>query len=875
MLAKKIYTPHFSYLHRLNIFLIVSLLYVCANAQSAEGASKTHIIYKVDTMPIPIKDSLPPETVIANSASDSSKSAIRLSPNAIESMVEYSASDSAINDLQHRYTYLFGDAVVRYQDMTLQAAYIEIDFAHNELYASGVADHWGNINGHPVFTQGETEYRAHEIKYNFSTRKGKITHVITMQEDGFVHGEQIKKINDSVAFLKSGKYTTCELENPHYEIRFTKAKLIQHDKVVTGPAYLSFEGVPAPLAIPFGFFPIEKGRKSGFVMPSIGESAGLGFYVQNLGFYFGISDNLDLLLAGDIYTRGSWAVKAVSDYVYRYKYKGQIQLAFSQTHAGEKLIDSTYRHSNDFKIYWDHKQDMKSNPTTRFNAHVDIVSSTYSKYNLSSVHDYLSNQYTSSINVSSSAKDIFYLDATLSYTQNTKTEKVNFKLPDVSMSVIQFYPFRKKDKAGTLKWFDNISMKWTSRFTGQIDTYDTLFFKPVTWQNFDLGMMHTIPLTIPVKIAKTINWNTSITLIEKWYLQSYTQNMSTDTANEMVTGTINKYFRRGFNALHDLNLSSALTTKIYLLYSFKKGGLKALRHVITPTLDFTYQPDLSGGTTDTYFNPITGENVQYSLFSDAIFGAVTGRTTAIARISFDNNIEIKIRSRRDTITGIKKIAIFDNVNVSMYYDFAADSLNWSPLTVTGRSTLFKQLYFTFNFAFDPYSINTNGVRIHQREWKVNHRLFRMSSANFSLALNWRMDQNTFNAKKKKTDENQNRWSATFNYTFTYGLTDNIYYYMLKDKSRYTKNMIHTLNVAGEIQVTKKWKLGFRTGYDFVGKDFSYTSLDIYRDLHCWEMSFNWIPFGYRKGWSFTINVKSSVLKDVLKYNLHHDFRDNL
>lgn len=879
MLAKKIYTFYFSYLHRSSIILIFSLLCFYAKTWAADCKPQSGTFYEHGIAMSAPCDSLPADTLATNFAPDSSKSVKRMSPNAIEAMVTYSATDSAIHDLQHKFTYLFGNAVVRYQDMELRADYIEIDFKHNELYASGVADSLGNISGNPVFIQGEATYRAHEIKYNFNTRKGKITNVITTENEGYVHGEQIKKINDSVAFLSHGKFTTCELDEPHYEIRFTKAKLIQHDKVVTGPAYLCFGGVPMPLAIPFGFFPIEKGRKSGIVMPSIGESAGLGFYVQNLGFYFGISDNFDLLLAGDIYTRGSWAVKAVSDYVYRYKCNGKVQLVFSQTFAGERLIDSTFRHSNDFKIYWEHKQDVKSHPTTRFNAHIDVVSSTYSKYNISSVRDYLSNQYTSSVNVSTSARNIFYMDATLSYSQNTRINKINLKLPDVSMSVIQFYPFRKKNKAGALKWYDNISMKWTSRFTGQIDTYDTLFFKPTTWEHINLGMMHTIPLTIPLKIAKLINWNTNITLVEKWYLQSRTQSMRADTVNGTVSGVIDKDFRRGFSALHDLGLSSELTAKVYLLYSFKKGWLKALRHVITPTLNFTCRPNLSGSTVDTYFNPITGKYVEYSRFSDAIFGSVEGKTTAIARLSFDNNIEIKVRSRRDTITGTKKIALFDNVNVSMSYNFAADSLNWSPLTVSGRSTLFRQLYFTFNFAFDPYVIGTNGIRLHQREWTVNHRLFRMSNANFNLSLNYRMDQNTFKNiknKEQKSDISQNNWSLTFNYTFTYGLTDNMRYYMMtRDDAKYLKQMIHTLNVAGEFHVTKKWRLGFTTGYDFVNRDFSYTSLDVYRDLHCWEMAFNWIPFGYRKGWSFTINVKSSVLKDVLKYNLHHDFRDNL
>ncbi|MBO4504611.1 MAG: LPS-assembly protein LptD [Bacteroidales bacterium] len=802
-----------------------------------------------------------------------------ISPNAIQSIVTYSAKDSTVNDLEQRYTYLFGDAMVKYEDMELYADYIEIDFKNNQLYASGVADSNGNIRGNPVFVQGSDQYRAREIKYNFSTHKGKITHVITTQDEGYVHGEQVKKMGDDVAFMKKGKYTTCELEDPHYEISFTKAKLIQHDKIVIGPAYLSFTGIPTPLAIPFGFFPLEKGRKSGLVMPTFGESNSLGFYIKDFGFYFAISDNIDLLLGGDIYTRGSWAVKAKSNYVFRYKCAGNAELGFYQTRVGDKL-DSTYRVSNDFKIYWDHKQDIKSHPRTRFNAHINIVSSNYSKYNLTSANDYLSNQFTSSVNVSTSAADIFYLDATLSYSQNTGQHTINFKLPDISMSVIQFYPFRKKNKAGALKWYDNISMKWSSQLTGQIDTYDSLFFKPQTWEQYNVGMQHTIPLTIPIKIAKLINWNTTATLIEKWYLQSYTREMTIDTLADVPTAMVNRNFRRGFYALHDVSVSTSLTTKVYLMYSFKKGGLQAIRHVVTPVLNFTYRPNLAGNTQGKYFNPITGEMVEYSYFDNAIFGTTNAQTQALAQISFGNNLEIKVRSRRDTINGFKKIPLIDNLNVSMSYNFAADSLRLSKLTLNGRSTIFRQLYLTYSFAFDPYIIGTNGRNINQFEWKENRRLLRFSSTNLSVAVNLRLDQNTFKKKnpdKKEQEKNKDRlpWYITFNYTFSYGINDNIYYYMLRDTNRYVNNMVHTINVMGEIHVTKKWKIGFTTGYDFIQKSMSYTSIDIYRDMHCWEMSFNWIPFGYRKGWGFTINVKAAVLKDVLKYSRPNDYRNNL
>lgn len=859
-----------SYFLRLFIALIFSVLYLYSSAQNVMPRQARRALVDSTIRGIPNPD-------YADSTGNSFQSPKIISQNAITSVVDYSARDSVVNDLQRRITILFGDAMVKYEDMELHADYIEIDFEHTEIYACGVADTNGHMFGYPVFSQGSDNYYAHEIKYNFTTKKGKISHVITTQDDGFIHGEHVKKMGDNVAYIKHGKYTTCELDHPHFEIDFSKAKVIQHDKILIGPAYLSFTGVPTPLALPFGFFPLDAQHKSGLVMPSFGQSGTMGFYLNDLGFYFAINDNIDLLLSADIYTRGSWALKAKSNYVFRYLCSGSVELAYARTLTGDRIDTANFKKSNNYKIYWDHKQDNKSHPRTRFTAHIDVQSSNYAKNVMTSAQDYLSNQFTSTVSLSTSAADIFFVDATVSYSQNTSTNTVNLKLPNLNMSVAQFYPFRKKNKAGKLKWYDNISMKWTSQLIGQINTLDSMFFKPITWQQFETGMMHTLPLTIPIKIAKTINWNTSVTLTERWYLQHYTREMVWDTTSSLPV--VEQHFNRKFGAVHDLSISSNLTTKVYVMYNFKKGGLNAIRHIITPTLNFTFQPNLNGMNIGQYVNPMTGDIVEYNYYDNSIFGGGTTKMSARAQITLGNNLEIKVRSRKDTITGLKKIPLIDNFNISMYYDFAADSLNWSNLTMSGRSTLFKQLFLTYSFIFDPYSINKEGRRVNITEWSANRRLLRFSSGTYSVSLNYRIDQNTFKAKDPDRQNARLPWSLTFNYTFTYGINDNLDYYRAiyynEEIKKYTNNMVHTLNVSGEINITKKWKVGFVTGYDFVQKSLSYTSIDIYRDMHCWEMSFNWIPTGYRKGWKFTINVKSSALRDVLKLNLHNDFRNNL
>lgn len=877
---------------RLIIVLILSVLSLFSVAQVAEPiAHQTEISLAEDS----IFNSFSDSTMTKNSQ-DSSKNSIRISPNALNEVVLYQCKDSIRFLIDHKKAILYTDGKTFYGDMELDADYTEISFDNNELFASGIADSVGFVTGNPVFKQGASQYRAQEIKFNFTTQKGKITNVITSEGEGYIHGKQVKKVSDSVSYIAHGQYTTCDLDHPHFQIKFTKAKVIQNSKIIMGPAYLSFGDIPTFLALPFGYFPLEKTRASGILMPTFGQSSVRGFFFENFGYYFGISDNFDLALQGDITTRGNWAAKVKSNYVFRYKCQGSLFLGFSQNFMGERHTPE-FSVVNGYKIYWDHKQDAKSHPVHRFSAHVDIVSSAYNKHNLTSASDYLKSQYTSSVNFSTNAKGIFFYDMVLSYSQNTQTNRIDFALPTMNMSVNQFYPFRKKNRVGPLKWYHNISMKWNSQFSNQLGASDSTFFEPETWRNLQLGMKHNIPITIPIKIAKLINWNTNINFTEKWYLQATERTFEIDTFGNPF---VQEHFKRGFYAIHDLGLTSALTTKIYVLWSYKKGALKAIRHVISPNLNFTYRPNLSGKTYGQYFNAITGQEVQYSYFANSIYGGATAaRQQAIANLSIGNNIEIKVRSRKDTITGTKKIALFDNLTFSTGYDFAADSLNWQYFNISGRTSLLNFLDITFQLSFDPYILDELGNRVNQTEWKVNKRFWRLSNSNLTIGVNWRLNRDFFKGKQKgeekpstiaeqsqsaitenalgmpniKTDF-ENPWNLVINYSFSYMANDNRFYYMgYPDNRKYDHQFVHTLNLSGDLNITKKWKVGFTTGYDFVNKSFSYTSLDFYRDLHCWEMRFNWIPFGYRKGWSFTLNVKASVLSD-LKIPLKRDYRDN-
>ncbi|MCL1850268.1 MAG: hypothetical protein FWF70_02515 [Bacteroidetes bacterium] len=820
-----------------------------------------------------------------DSLTGSSVSSKKLSPDAIVSSVKYLSQDSIIIDLRTKKIILFEDAKAYYEDIELTAGFMEFGFVNSELYASGVADSCGHIHGPPVFKQGVSEFSSQEILYNFKTKKGKVTKVITEEGEGYVHGHYVKHVDAKTSYIRGGQYTTCNLEHPHFQVRFNKGKVIQDEKIITGPAYLSFGNIPSPIALPFTYVPLQKERASGIVLPHIGEGAVKGFYFEDFGYYLGISDNFDLLLSGDISTRLWWTTKAKSNYVFKYKCTGELQLSFGQSYFGERHTVERY-HTNNFRVFWKHNQDPKSHPTTRFNAQVNILSNTYNKYTASSTQDYLSNQFNSSLNFSTNAKGIFYFDAAILYNQNTASRNIGISLPNLNMSVNQFYPFRKKFRAGKLKWYDNISMRWNSKMVNQINTQDTLFFSPQTWKEMKSDIQHTVPLTIPVKMGK-FNWNTNATFDERWYLQRTEKEFLTEQLEDTVKYSVADIFQRGFYALHNLSLSTGLTTKIYGMYGDKWGRIQA-QHAITPDLSFTFRPNLNGNMYGTYFDTVKGEEVEYSYFP----GTGSSKMQAITRFTVNNKLEVKVRSKKDTITGTRKVSIFDNLAVSCGYDFAADSLNWQLLTISGRTALFSFLDVTFRLGFDPYIINEKGIRVNQTELSVNQRAMRFSGSDLNIGLNWRINKDFFKGKKKHANpvdqplpENSfgmsntrpdfsNPWNITISYIFSYTTSDNYRYYMGLTGKIYNSDIVQTLNIAADVSITRKWKIDVRSGFDIQHKQITFTEINIYRDLHCWEMRLGWVPFGPRREWRFQINVKAPVLKD-LKYEMKKEFIDNL
>jgi hypothetical protein len=823
---------------------------------------------------------VPPDSIPSLSDTirpDTSDIRKEISKQALKDEIDYKCSDSIIFNINEDKVYLYHDVEIKYQSITLKAAYVEIDFRKNTLFAKGMNDSTGKEFGKPVFADGGQSFASESIWYNFNTKKGIIRDVITNEGDSYLHGSLVKRYPDNTTHVKDGKYTTCSHAHPHYEIRFFRAKVIPDDKIVSGPAYLVIEDVPTPAFIPFGFFPNKRGQTSGILIPTYGESANRGFFFENGGYYWGINDYVDLALRGDIYTRGSWAVKAASNYKKRYKYEGSIDLSYAVNILGEREMPG-YEKIRDFFIKWQHRQDPRARPNSSFSANVNAGSSSYNRFNPTSANDYLSNDFESSIAYQTSfGQGRYNLSTNVGYKQNVNTHEVLLRAPQLNFSVNTFYPFRNKNKPSFNKWYDNISLSYVMNAQNLLNTVDSTLFTARSLDLMQNGMQHSIPLKSTLKLLKFFTLTTTLQFNERWYLSSIRKNWEYDTTGgRILTDTL-----KNFASNRDFNIGTSLSTRIYGMYQFKKGPVLAIRHVITPTVSATYRPDFGTPFWGYYrFTTIDtlGNKLKYSIFENGIYGGPPDGESGKIAMSLSNNLEMKVRARKDSAGGSKKVVLIDNLTISGAYDVARDSLNWDPLGISARTRLFRRLDITFNGSWDPYVIDTNGNRFNRFEWTENGRLFRRSNTQWMFGLSWSFSSNDFKRGGKGTSgetppqhpaaqvDYSNPWNISIGYNLTYSSR-----FDFRTRT-YIPDTIQTLQVSGDFNITPKWKAGITTGYDFNAKDFSYTSVNIYRDLHCWEMVLQWIPLGFRKSYNFTIRVKSAILQD-LKLNKKTDWRD--
>lgn len=830
----------------------------------------------------------------------------------LDNSVSFSAKDSLVFYGKNNAN-MYGSGSVTYGNIDLKAMEIQMNMDKSEVYAVGRADSVGDLEGKPVFKDPSGEYESKTMRYNFKSKKGYITDVVTQQGEGYLTGGITKKMENDEYYIKDGRYTTCDdHEHPHFYMQLTKGKVKPNKNIVTGPAYMVLADVPLPLAVPFGYFPFSKKYSSGIIMPSFGEDYNKGFFLREGGYYFAINDNVDLALTGEIYTKGSWGINAQSNYVKRYRYSGNFHLSYITTITGDKG-SADYSKQNNFQITWSHTQDTKANPNMSFSASVNFSTSGYSRNDLNS---YYSNAFTE--NTKSSTVNMTYkfpnskwsLSTTANIAQRTADSTLTVSFPNVTISMSQTAPFKRKRAVGNERWYEKIKLSYSGVFQNSLTAQQNVFFKKSLVKDWRNGMRHSVPISATFNIFKYINLTPSVTLNDKMYTSKIRRRWDPAASAEVCDTTYSFY------NVFDFNASVSLDTKIYGFFKpWKIFGDKVqmIRHVMTPTISFSASPDFSSPFwgyygTYAYSNPTTGAitNRKYSYFSHGLFGGASQGRTGSLNMSFANNVEMKVKSDKDS-TGVKKVSLIENFTVSQSYNFAADSLRWSNINTSLSLRLIKNFNLNLSATWDVYTYQLNSagtpVRVNKTRLQAGKGLGKLSSTGTSFSYtfnNATFKRNKTDDSKKKNDASENRpealnqyssnnnddnnangdnnkasgyqmtpdgyvkwecpWSLTVNYSVNYGYGD-FDYNKMDYKGRITQN----LSFSGNIKPTKGWAFNFSASYNFDTKKIAYMNCSISRDLHCFAMSASFVPVGPYKSYSFHIAVKSSLLQD-LKYD---------
>ncbi len=841
------------------------------------------------------------------------------SKDAVEDPVYYESTDSMVWSRSGN-AYLYGDCRVQYQKIELEAGVIKMNMDSSIVSAMGISDSTGVMHSLPVFRDGGTPYESDKISYNFKSKRGFVNNVFTTQGDGFMTGERAKKDSTGAFYAHRGAYTTCDAEHPHFYIALTRAKVRPKKDVVFGPAYLVVEDVPLPLAIPFGFFPFTDSYSSGFIMPSYGDDSERGFYLRDGGYYFAISDKLDLRLTGEIFTKGSWGVGAASTYAKRYRYSGNVSFNYLVTKEGEKGLPD-YGVGKNFRFVWSHRQDPKAFPNSNFSASVNYATSNYERSNLTSIYNPMLNSQTvrtSSVSYSKTFPNIgLTISTTMNVSQNVQDSIISLTLPSLNVSLSKKYPFRRKKRAGDERWYEKISLSYSGQMSNSVTSKeDELFEKDLAteWRN---GVKHNIPISATFQLFNFINITPSINYTERWYLKKVNQSWDSD-AGAVVRDTVS-----GFNRVYNYNMSLSANTTLYGFYQpagfLKNSRVQMVRHVFKPSISFTYAPDFGSsryGYYETYtYMDDNGEihTVEYSPYEGSMYGVPgKGKTGSIA-FGISNNVEMKWRTKSDSL---KKISIIDELGANISYNLAAKKRPWSNLSTRLRLKLSKNYTFSLNavFATYAYEFNERGQVVvgDRTEWSYGRfGRFQGMSQNISYTFN----NNTL-AKIKKlfgygeeavadesTEDTEEKSNATkpakkasfassskresknadvdadgympfkmpWSFSVSYGIV------MSEDRSRpikvktmrYPYKFTQNMNFSGNIGISDNWRINFTSGYNFENKELTTSTMNISRDLHCFEMSCGIVLHPYTS-FNFSFRATSQMLADALKW----EKRDN-
>jgi hypothetical protein len=832
----------------------------------------------------------------------------------LDHQVVFESKDSMIM-VGRNMTYMYGEGQIDYGDLKLNAAEIRLDMDKSEVYACGREDSVGEMQGVPVFEEGGTSYESSTMRYNFRSKRGYITNVITQQGEGFLIGGQTKKTEGEDYYIQNGRYTTCDHhDDPHFWLQLTKAKVRPKKNIVTGPAYMVLAGLPLPLAVPFGYFPFSDKYASGVIVPTFGDDYNRGFYLSDGGYYFAINDMIDLALTGEIYTKGSWGLSAQSTYRKRYKFSGNFNINYLKTIYGEKS-DPDYSSATNFQVIWSHSQDSKANPNMNLSASVNFTTSGYTR---NSVNSYYSNAFTE--NTKSSTINMSYrfpnskwsLSTSLNVSQRTQDSTLAVSFPNINVTMSQVYPFKRKHAVGADRWYEKIRMSYSGQFQNSLTAKQDEFFKKSLIKDWRNGMKHSIPISATFPLFTYFNITPSISLTDRMYTQKVRRAWDPAASAEVADTTYSFY------NVWDFNASVSLDTKVYGFFQplpFLGDKVKMIRHVFTPTVSFSGAPDFSSpffgyyGSYDYTDAQGRQQTKKYSMFPSALYGVPGQGKTGMVSVSLANNVEMKVKSDNDSI-GEKKISLIENFTVSQSYNFAADSLNWSNINTSLLLRLSRQFNLNLSATWDVYTYQLNSagnpVRVNIPRWKAGKGLGRLSSTGTSFSYTFNND--TFKRKKdgsKNNDNNNNNsnygdddnwgdddtdgngqqggrsghdhdddlqltpegyvpwevpWSLSVNYSINYS-----YGNFNKQKMEYDGKITQNLSLSGNIRPTKNWEFSASASYNFDTKKIAYMNLNIARDLHCFTMRASVIPVGPYKSYNFHISVKSSLLSD-LKYD---------
>ena len=849
-------------------------------------------------------------------------SMMRARSNGIDAPVKYSAEDSLVYDAESGTAYLYGNSKVDYENMKLTSDKVHMNLDKSTVRATGTVDSTaeGGIKGKPVFTMGKDEYKSDTMAFNFKSKKGLIKGVYTEQQDGFLSGEVGKRDSTGSVYLQHGRYTTCDKAHPDFYIALSRAKVRPGKDVVFGPAYLVVADVPLPLAIPYGFFPFSKKYSSGFIMPSYGDESDRGFYLRDGGYYFAISDKWDLKLLGEIYTKGSWGVSAASNYRKRYRYSGSFLFSYQDSKTGDKGLPD-FAEQESFKIQWNHRQDPKANPYSSLAASVNFATSSYERNNLNSMYNpqtLTQSTRTSSVSWSTGFSSIgLSLSATTNLAQNMRDSSIQITLPDLNISLSRFYPFKRKHLVGKERWYEKISMSYTGQLANSISTTEDKILHSNLIKDWKNAFQHTIPVQANFTLFNYINVTPSFNFTDRMYSKKVTRGWDNTLQKEVVRDTT-----YGFHNVYNWSMNVGASTKLYGFWTPNRklfgDKIQAIRHVITPQVSFSYSPNFGArryGYYDSYQYTDASGNVkliEYSPYQDELYSVPGKYKTEMISWDVSNNIEMKIKSDKDT-TGYKKISIIDELGASMSYNAAADYHRWSDLSMRLRLKWWKNYTFSMNaqFATYAYELDANGKPYvgNHTEWGYG-RLprFQGMSQNFSFTLNpeklkkWfgrkddkdddkvsvdsdgpdtniesnmddDLEKGKYAAKKKRgniaetDDDGYMSFNMPWSLTIGYGITmrENTAGRFNTKTMRYPYKFTQTLNFSGNIRISDGWNINFSSGYDFENHAMSMTTASLSRDLHCFNMSASVVLAPYTS-YNFTFRCNAATLTDALKYD---------